>query len=243
MAADKVTFRIPGYHDTWVQATRESIIANTALLDAFDADADGEILLHGWSSKVFEFFMKLLQCDDYELDDFLDEFEAEVKDVWSIASFHKEYVRQAEVRGDDTETGEPGQITLRMREWFRRWWDDNGEGFRGADAAQLTTLVMPAFYIGDAQVFMSVTHDWFLHVSGKQAAKEHAVMPVDSDDGATGVLDAQHPLLGTYSCHPLAHEQSNFFTVSYSSPQACPMRCKAMLQKNLPHELSSNMNL
>lgn len=236
MAADKVTFRIPGYHDTWFQATRESIIANTALLDAFDADADGEILLHGWSSKVFDFFMKLLQCDDYELDDFLDEFEAEVKDVWSIASFHKEYVRQAEEADDGTETREPRQITLRMREWFRRWWDDNGEGFRGADAAQLTTLVMPAFYIGDAQVFMSVTHDWFLHVSGKQAAKEHAAMPVDSDDGATGVLDTQHPLLGTFSCHPLAHEQSNFFTVSYSCPQAWPVRWEAMLQ-NISHEL------
>lgn len=198
MATDEVTFRIPGSHDFWAQANREAIIANTTLLDAFNADASGEILLHGWSSKVFDFFMKLLQCDDHELDDFLDEFEAEVKDVWSIASFHEKYVRQAEVADDGTETCEPGQITLRMRQWFRRWWDDNGEGFRGADAEQLTTLVMPAFYIGDAQVFMSVTHDWFLHVSGKQAAAEHALMPVDSDDGGRHVLDTRHPLLGTF---------------------------------------------
>lgn len=198
MAADEVTFRIPGFHDFWAQAPREAITANTTLLDAFDADAGGEIILHGWSSKVFNFFMKLLQCDDYELDDFLDEFEAEVKDVWSIASFHEKYIRQGEVADDDTETREPGQITLRMRQWFRRWWEDNGEDFRADDAGQLTTLVMPAFYIGDAQVFMSVTHDWFLHVSGKQAATEHAVMPVDSDDGGTGVLDTQHPLLGTF---------------------------------------------
>lgn len=199
MAKDELTFRIPGFHDFWAQASREAITANTTLLDAFDADAGGEILLHGWSSKVFEFFMKLLQCDDYALDDFLDEFEAEVKDIWSIASFHEKYVRQpAACGGDDTETSEPGRITLRMREWFRRWWDDNGEGFRGADAEQLTTLVMPAFYIGDAQVFMSVTHDWFLHVSGKQATTEHAIMPVDSDYGGREVLDTRHPLLGTF---------------------------------------------
>ncbi|KAI7775553.1 hypothetical protein LA080_006702 [Diaporthe eres] len=196
MATDELTFRISGLPDFWAQATREVVTANTTLLDAFEANASGEVVLHGWSPKVFDFMMKLLHYEDDEVDEFFDEFEAEVKDVWSIASFHEKYVRQAEVADDDTETREPGQLTVRMRQWFRRWWAENGEGFRGKDAEYLMKLVMPAFYIGDAQTFMSVTHDCFLHTNSKQASSMNAKMPEGPDKGGKNMIDTEHPLLG-----------------------------------------------
>lgn len=198
MATDELTFRISGVPDFWAKASREVITENTTLLDAFNANASGEVVLEGWCPKVFDFMMKLLHLEDDELDEFFDEFEAEVKDVWSIASFHEKYVRQAEVADDETETREPGMPTIRMRQWFRRWWDENGEGFRGPLAASdLMVLVMPAFYIGDAQTFMEVTHDCFLHTNSEQASSKNARMPEDADKGGEKAIDTYHPLLGT----------------------------------------------
>lgn len=197
MATKELTFRISGLPDFWAQATREVITANTTLLDTFHADASGEVVLHGWSPKVFDFMLKLLHHEDDELDEFLGEFEAEVEDVWSIASFHEKYIRQAELAGDDTETRELGQVTIRVRQWFRRWWEENGGGFRGELASNLTSLVMPAFYIGDAQTFMSVTHDCFLHTNGKQGPAEKVKMPEESDQGGRNAIKTNHPLLGT----------------------------------------------
>lgn len=197
MATEDLTFRISGLPDFWAQATREVVTANTTLLDIFRADASGEVVLEGWSPKVFDFMMKLLHYEDDELDEFFGEFEAEVKDVWSIASFHEKYVRQAELPDDNTETREPGQVTLRMRQWFRRWWEENGEGFRGRDAVYLMKLVMPAFHIGDAQTFMAVTHDCFLHTNSKQASSYNAKMPEGPDKGGKNAIDTGHPLLGT----------------------------------------------
>ncbi|KAG6362786.1 hypothetical protein INS49_007880 [Diaporthe citri] len=196
MATDELTFRISGLPDFWAQATREVINANTTLLDAFNANASGEVVLHGWTPKVFDFMMKLLHHEDDELNDFFDEFEAEVKDVWSIASFHEKFIQHAHAADEDSETHEPGHPTLRMRQWFRRWYEENGGGFRGASASDLTVLVMPAFYIGDAQAFMSVTHDWFLHVNGRQASSENVRMPEDFDQGGVGVITTNHPLFG-----------------------------------------------
>lgn len=196
MEADDLNFRISGLPDFWAQASREVVTENTTLLDAFGADAGGEVVLRGWSPKIFDFMMKLLHEEDDELDEFLDEFDIEVKDVWSIASFYEKYVRHGEAADDGAETREPGQPTTRLRLWFQRWWAQNREGFRGAAASDLMVLVMPAFYIGDAQTFMSVTHDCFLHTSGQQASSENARMPEDSDEGGKGVIKTDHPLLG-----------------------------------------------
>lgn len=196
MSTEELTFRIAGVPDFWAQATREVITAETTLLDTFHINARGEVVLHAWSPKVVDFFLKLLHNEDDELDDFFDEFEAEVKDVWSIASFHEKYIRHAEVSDDNTETREPGLPTQRVRRWFRGWWEENGEGFRGIAASDLVRLVMPAFYIGDAQTFMSVTHDCFLHTNREQASSENVKMPEDSDPGGIGAIDTRHPLLG-----------------------------------------------
>lgn len=197
MTTEELTFRIDGVPDFWAQATREVVTTETTLLDTFHVNASGEVILHGWSPKIFDFFMKLLHDEDDELDDFIDEFEAEVKDVWSIASFHEKFVSQAQVTDDDSsETHEPRRPTTRMRQWFRRWWEQNGEGFRGAAASDLMVLVMPAFHIGDAQTFMSVTHDCFLHTNREQASSESAKIPEGSDPGGIGAIDRGHPLLG-----------------------------------------------
>lgn len=200
MASDELTFRISGMPEFYAQASREVITAETTLLDAFNADASGEIVLHDWSPKVFDFMMKLLHFEDDELGEIFDEFDAEVKDVWSITSFHEMYVRHAEVSDDDTETREPGEPTIRLRQWFRHWWEENGDSFRGEDAEYLMQLVMPAFYIGDAQTFMAVTHDCFLHTNGKQASSGNATRPVDSDKGGKRAIDTGHPLLGESQC-------------------------------------------
>lgn len=205
MGTEELTFRISGLPDFWAQAAKEVITANTTLLDTFQADASGEVVLHDWSPKIFDFMMKLLHHEDDELDEFLAEFEAEVKDVWSVACFHEKYIRQAELP-DDNETRELGQVTIRMRQWFRRWWEENGDGFRGELASNLTVLVMPAFYIGDAQTFMSVTHDWFLHTNGKQGPTELVKMPEESDEGGKNAINTKHPLLGTLPWHiPTKH--------------------------------------
>lgn len=197
MATEELTFRIDGVPDFWAQATREVVTEETTLLNTFHGDTNGEVVLHGWSPKIFDFFMKLLHHDNDELDEFFDEFEAEVKDVWSIASFHEKFVRQAQVTDDSSsEIQEPGRPTARVRQWFRRWWEQNGEGFRGASASDLMVLVMPAFHIGDAQTFMSVTHDCFLHTNREQASSEKAKMPEGSDPGGILAIDTGHPLLG-----------------------------------------------
>lgn len=199
MVTDDLSFRISGLSNFCAQASREVVTGNTTLLDEFNANASGEVVLHGWSPKIVDFFMKLLRYEDEELVEFLYKFEAEVKDVWSIASFHEKYVRQAEVDDDDdTETREPGQPTVRMRQWFRRWWEGERDRFRGVFASDLTVLVMPAFYIGDALTFMAVTHDCFLHTNSKQASSSNARMPKESDAGGKDVIDTYHPLLGTF---------------------------------------------
>lgn len=199
MATDELTFRISGLPDFWAEATKEVVTANTTLLDAFNANANGEVILHGWSPKVFDFMMKLLHYEDGELHAFFNEFEAEVKDVWSIASFHEKFIRHAHATDGGSETHESGRPTMRMRRWFRRWYHENGEGFRGALASDLTVLVMPAFYIGDARAFMSVTHDAFLHTNGRQASFENVEMPEESDQGGVGAIETNHPLLGMSS--------------------------------------------
>lgn len=197
MATEVLIFRIADVPDFRAHATREAITAETTLLDTFHVNASGEVVLHGWSPKVVDFFMNLLRLGDAELYGFFDEFEAEVKDVWSIASFHEKYVRHAEAANDNsTETRRPGRPTQEMRRWFSRWWAENGEGFRGIAASDLVRLVMPAFYIGDAQTFMSVTHDCFLHTNREQASSENAKVPEGSDPGGIGAIDTWHPLLG-----------------------------------------------
>ena len=197
MATDELTFRISGQPDFW-EATKEVITANTTLLDTFELDANGEVVLKDWSPMVFDFFIKLLHYEDDELSEFFGEFEARVKDVWSIASFHEIFIRHAQAAEDDPETIELGWPTLRMRQWFRRWWEKKGEGFQGEFAPALTFLVMPAFYIGDAQTFMSVTYAWFLHTNGEPASSVRRVeMPSNSDQGGLGAIDTQHPLLST----------------------------------------------
>lgn len=198
MATEVLIFRIADVADFRAHATREAITAETTLLDTFHVNASGEVILHGWSPKVVDFFMNLLRLQNDELHAFFQEFEAEVRDVWSIASFHEKYVRQAEADDDNnSETRKPGRPTQRMRWWFNRWWGKNGEGFRGIAASDLVRLVMPAFYIGEARTFMSVTHDCFLHTNREQASSENAKVPEGCDLGGIGAIDTWHPLLGT----------------------------------------------
>lgn len=193
MATKNLTFLISGHPDFWAKPSLEVITAETTLLDTFEPNTGGEVILEDWSPKIFDFMMKLLHEDDDDVKELFDEFEAEVKDVWSIASFHEKFIQHAHMGDDHSETQRP---TLRMRQWFRRWWDENSAGFRGPDAKNLKFLVMPAFYIGDAQTFMLVTHDWFLHVNGKQAS-EGSATPDDYDKGGEDAIETHHPLLGT----------------------------------------------
>ena len=196
MATEELTFRISGLPSFRAQVPKEVITANTALLDTFGLNESGEIVLDGWSEKTFDFFMTLLVYGDDELDQFFNEFEANVAEVWSIASFHEKFIQHDQMTDNNFETNEPGQPTIRVRQWFRRWWEENGEGFRGESASDLTDLVMPAFHIHDAETFSSVTHAWFLHTDNKQAASINDVqMPFDSDQGGWGALNTNHPLL------------------------------------------------
>lgn len=197
MATEELIFRIFGVRGFLVPANKEVIIANTTLLDTFNIDAYGEVVLHEWSSDVVEFFMKLLHHEENELKEFFDEFEAKAEDVWSIASFHEKFIRQSPVADNDSKTNEPAWPTLRMRQWFCQWWKENGDDFRGQRASCLSLLVMPAFYIGDAETFASVTHAWFLHTNGKQAQLiRPLLMPLDSDQGGWDAINTKHPLLG-----------------------------------------------
>lgn len=193
MTTEELNFRIPGHPEFWPLA-KEVVTTNTTLLDTFKVNANGEVVIYGWSPKVFDFFWKLLHYEDDKLDEFLNEFEAKVEDIWSIASFYEKFIKPAQTT-DDSEMNEPRRPTLRLRQWFSRWWEKNGGGFRGAFASELSVLVMPAFYIGDARTFMSVTHDWFLHTNSKQTLRRHARMPDDSDEGGKGVIKNTHPLL------------------------------------------------
>ncbi|KAL1871889.1 hypothetical protein Daus18300_004522 [Diaporthe australafricana] len=195
MAADNLTFLISGHPDFWAKTSLEVIAADTTLLDTFEPNASGEIILEDWEPRILDFWMRLLHEDDDEVEELFDEFEAEVKDVWYIASFHEMFIQHADMDDDRSETQEPGRPTLRMRQWFRRWWDENNAGFRVEAAMKLNYLVMPAFYIGDAQTFMSVTHDWFLHINGKQAL-EGSTTPDDYDRRGKDAIKTYHPLLG-----------------------------------------------
>ncbi|KAK2611476.1 hypothetical protein N8I77_004812 [Diaporthe amygdali] len=195
MATDKLTVRISGLPHFWAEATKEVITTNTILLDVFKISANGEVILHDWSPKIIGFWMKILHYKDDELEKIFDEFEAEVKDIWSIASFHEKFVQRAQLACDCHEH-EPCFPTIRLRQWFRRWWEANDENFRGNTASELTSLVMPAFYIGDAQAFMSITYSCFLHANRKQISPENLVTPSDSDKGGWGEIDTDHPLLG-----------------------------------------------
>lgn len=197
MATDKLTFRISGMPDFWAEATKEVITTNTTLLDEFKIDASGGVMLYGWSPKIIDFWMKILNYEDIELQDIFDEFEAEVKDIWSIASFHEKFIRRAQLACDCHEEHKPKFPTVTLRQWFRHWWEENDENFRGNIASDLTSLVIPAFYIGDAQAFMSITHSCFLHTNNQQASLGNARMPVASDEGGRDEIDTHHPLLGT----------------------------------------------
>lgn len=197
MATEELIFRIFGLRNFLVPADKEVIIANTTLLDTFGINAHGVIVLHDWSLGLLKFFMNLLHYEEDELKEYFDKFEAKVEDMWSIASFHEKFIQQSPVADDDLETSEPAWPTLRLRQWFCRWWKENGQGFRGERASDLSILVMPAFYIGDAETFASVTHAWFLHTNGKQAQLIRPLnMPLDSDQGGLDVINTRHPLLG-----------------------------------------------
>lgn len=189
MTIEDLLFRLPGHGGKWI-LTKEVVANNTTLLDTYEIDKYEEIVVRDWSSKVFGFFMK-----DDKLKEFLDEFKAEPKDMWSLASFHEKFIQHAQVT-DDSEPNQPGRATLRLRQWLSSWWEENSDRFRGDLASQLPVLIVPAFYIGDARTFMSITHACFLHTNSKQALRQHVGMPEDSDEGARGVIKSEHPLLG-----------------------------------------------
>lgn len=217
MATEELIFRIFGLYEFLVPANKEVITANMTLLDTFGINARGESVLHEWSLNILEFFINILHYEEDELEEFFDKFEAKVEDVLSIASFHEKFIRQSPVADGDSKTTEPAWPTLRMQQWFCRWWKENGEGFLGKRASDLSILVMPAFYIGDAETFASVTHAWFLHTNGKQAQLiKPLTTPIDSDQGGSDAIDTRHPLLGKLLSPPLPERNHGITLNSFS---------------------------
>lgn len=204
MASNSLTFRIIDALDFRADAFKTVIVENTTLLDHHTVSGNGEIVLGGWSPTTIDFCLTLLHRADHEVQESLNAFEVTIEGLWSIVSFYEKYIRpkkdrdlveikQAQAAGDHTETERSSLPTLRLRRWFGGWWKDHALQLRRNDVADLARIVMPVFHIGDPEVFMDVTHDWFLHTTGRQSSVNFFD---ESDESGKGTLEIHHPLLG-----------------------------------------------
>lgn len=206
MSSTNLTLRVSNAPDFKAYAVNKVIVENTTLLDHHHSDANGDVVLHGWSPETITFWMTLLHSAGNEVHDLLGAFNVTIQQLWSIVSFYELYVRPKKDRDLATVQqervtaggGRPGAEgasvpTMRLRRWFGDWRRGHGVKIREVDAAGLAMVVMPAFYVGDARVFMDVTHEWFLHTAGRQSSVGvHDV----SDESGKGTLAIDHPLLG-----------------------------------------------
>lgn len=203
-----VTLRISEEPDFRAYAFTNILETHTILLDKHTLNAKDEVVLHGWSSKTIDFWMTLLHSPDMDDEECLSAFDVDIARLWSIASFYETYVRPKKDRSlgsvlqDEPTGGQPGNgkassATLRLRDWFGDWWKDNAFKIREIEAGDLALVVTPALYIGDARVFMEVTHYWFLHTQGRQSSVEIKDDP--SDKAGQGTLPLHHPMLGKWS--------------------------------------------
>lgn len=202
MATSDLTLRILDQLEFKAYSSKAVIAENTTLLDSHDVDANGEIVLHGWSPKTINFWVTLLHSADDEAVKSLDTFGVTIHELWSIVSFYELYVRPKKdrdlVAGDRPGTETASLPTLKLRRWFSGWWfsgrwKENALENREADVGEFSRMVIPAFYIGDAKVFLDLTHEWFLYTTGGQAA----IGVVDeSDMGGYGTLAIHHPVMG-----------------------------------------------
>lgn len=202
MATSDLTLRIFDQLEFKAYSSKAVIAENTTLLDSHDVDANGEIILHGWSPKTINFWDTLLHSADDEAVKSLDTFGVTIHELWSIVSFYELYVRPKKdrdlVAGDRPGTEPASLPTLKLRRWFSGWWfsgrwKEHALENREVDVGEFSRMVIPAFYIGDARVFLDLTHEWFLYTTGRQAA----IGVIDeSDVGGYGILAIHHPVMG-----------------------------------------------
>lgn len=204
MASSNLTFLLSHAPEFRAYAFKTAITEHTTLLDHHTVNGNGDLVLHGWSPKTIDFWMTLLHGADHEVQHSLNAFEVTIEGLWSIASFYELYIRpkkdrdlvevqQAQATGAHPETERASLPTLKLRRWFGGWWKEHALQFRENDASDLARIVMPAFHIGDPKIFMDVTHDWFLHITGRQSSVD---LFDESDERGKGTLAIRHPLLG-----------------------------------------------
>lgn len=204
MATNNLTLRIFDTPQFRAYAFKTVIAESTTLLDNHGVDSNGDMVFVGWSPTTIDFWMTLQHSADDEVDECLNVSEVTIQQLWSITSFYELYIRpkkdrdlvalqRAQVTNDNPETEGASLPTLKLRRWFGGWWNDHSLEIREKNAADLAKLVMPAFYIGDPRVFMNITHDWFLHTTGRQSSVE---IVDESDESGKGTLAIRHPVLG-----------------------------------------------
>ena len=187
-------------------AYRTVLDENTTILDKCTVDVNDEVVLHGWSPATVDFWITLLHIAEEQHEKLLDAFNVTIEQLWSIVSFYEMYVRpkrdrdlssvqEDEVRSGNFRAEEASSATLKLRHWFSGWWEDHVSKILETKPEDLAQLVIPALYIGDAKVFMDVTHDWFLHTRGRQSCLDITDL---SDEAGKGTLAIRHPMLGEW---------------------------------------------
>lgn len=166
------------------QVARKVIDTHTTLLDEHKLE-NGELVLKEWSILAISLWFHLLHGKPVNTDHIEPKvltLDLDPRNVWFLVSFYKMYVKN---QGDDSKAS-----CL-----LGSWWADYYQNYvsKGTpNAMELRRLTVPAFHIGNSQIFMKLTRDWCMHHTDEMGS--HIC-----DESDKGVLEIDGKMLGEHA--------------------------------------------
>lgn len=172
---DPMSTGVPTKGEFWV--AKSTLASHTTLLDQHELD-NGELILDDWSIPALSLWFHLLHEADVEPD--MSNMDGDPRNMWFFVSFFNMYM-------DQDHDSFPSRLMSTCCSTY-----DQVSCLRIPDrgATDLYRLLVPAFHIGDAKIFIQMTRDWYMHVTG--AETNYQIV----DESGKGVLTIDKTMLG-----------------------------------------------